>query len=311
MARSWEGNPFVRGIITPPIAADGKVLVAVPNQHRIVALDAKTGRSKWEYVAGGRIDTPPSIYDGRCLFGSHDGWVYCLDAENGELAWRFRAAPVEARIMAYGQMESPWPVPGSILIDEGVAYFPAGRHPKADGGVYVYALDARTGKVKWAKVVNELALKGWYAPRLPGGKGKLGVDFEPVDMLVKDGNCVAMSRWRFDPKTGDFKLELGSTTYDAGGQRVPRGIWGYGIRQKKKLVNKPPAVFGGGSIHIGKRGDVALLVAGGVLAVANQGKLKVGETLIELPSPPLHDGLIVAYGSVYASTRDGAVLCIR
>ena len=44
-------------------------------------------------TAGGRIDTPPTIADGLCLFGSHDGWVYCLRAADGRLAWRFRAAP--------------------------------------------------------------------------------------------------------------------------------------------------------------------------------------------------------------------------
>ena len=31
----------------------------------------------------GRVDSPPSIRDGRAYFGSADGWVYCLRARDG------------------------------------------------------------------------------------------------------------------------------------------------------------------------------------------------------------------------------------
>ena len=72
--------------------------------------------------------------------------------------------------------------------------------------MHVYALEVLSGRVVWEKTVDELDLNRWYGPRLPGGKVKLGVDFEPVDMLVRDGDCVAMSRWRFSRSTGDCKL---------------------------------------------------------------------------------------------------------
>jgi outer membrane protein assembly factor BamB len=311
-AASWRGNPFVRGIVTPPVAACGKVIVAAPDEHRVVALDAETGKEAWAFTAGGRIDAPPSIHKGLCLFGSHDGWVYCLDVDTGELVWKYRAAPVEARIMAYGQMESPWPVPGSILVDEGVAYFAAGRHPRADDGIHVHALDAVSGRVLWTKAVNKLELRGWYGPRLPGGKGKLGVDFEPMDMLVRDGDRVAMSRWRFDRRTGDCKLELGSITCDVNGLKVPRGLWGYGIRQIKKLLFKPGAVVHGGKVHVAEPGEAALLFAGGVRVHGDKGgNLVLRGRKIELGCHPVHDGLIAAYGRIYVATRDGDVVCVR
>ena len=46
------------------------------------------------------------------------GWVYCLRMEDGTLIWRFRAAPMDKRLIAYEQVESLWPVHGSVLIHE-------------------------------------------------------------------------------------------------------------------------------------------------------------------------------------------------
>jgi outer membrane protein assembly factor BamB len=317
----WGASPFVRGIVTPPVAAGGRVVVAAPDTHRVTALDAGTGKVLWSRTAGGRVDLPPTLCGNLCLFGAHDGWVTCLDAGTGALVWKFRAAPSEARIAAYGQLESPWPVPGSILIDRGpsanagqaVAYFAAGRHPVADGGIRVYAVQVRTGRIVWEHVLNTYEQRGWYSVKLPKSKYKIGYDFEPVDLLVKDGDRVAMSRWRFKPADGSIELDLASVQYRAfGGRAVPRGIWGYGIRQTKKVEPKPPAVFDGGRIHTGKRGDVALLLAGGTLLAADAGgEIRAGERRFRLEAPPVHDGLIAAYGRLYVSTRDGRVVCVE
>ena len=61
------------------------------------ALNADDGSPLWCFTAGGRVDSPPTVHGGRVYFGSADGWMYCLRAEDGGLAWRFRVAPgVEA-----------------------------------------------------------------------------------------------------------------------------------------------------------------------------------------------------------------------
>ncbi|NQT13469.1 MAG: PQQ-binding-like beta-propeller repeat protein, partial [Planctomycetes bacterium] len=121
----WEAE--LGGRITSPVIAGGKVFVAVVDSHRVHALDAATGEPAWTFTAGGRIDSPPSIDRGRVIFGSADGYVYCLRESDGELAWRFRAAPEERRIMAFGQLESAWPVHGSVLVLDGEVYCVAGR----------------------------------------------------------------------------------------------------------------------------------------------------------------------------------------
>jgi outer membrane protein assembly factor BamB len=145
LARCWKKH--VGGKLTQSVIAGGKVFVATTDEHAVHALDADDGRTIWSYVAGGRIDSAPTVSDGRVLFGSHDGWVYCLRASDGCLAWRFHAAPVEARLTAFGQLESPWPVLGSVLVQDGIAYASAGRSSYLDGGVYLYGLDVKTGAV--------------------------------------------------------------------------------------------------------------------------------------------------------------------
>ncbi len=314
IAQEWKTNPFVKGILTAPVAANGMVFVGVPDLHRVVALDAASGKSLWTYTAGGRLDGPPTIHQDLCLFGAHDGWVYCLTAADGRLLWRLRAAPREGRILAYGQMESPWPVVSSVLVDRDLAYVAAGRHPTSDGGVRVLAIRPRSGEIVWEKSVDNLdAITRWYGGTLTGQKTKVGVDFEPVDMLVRDGESVAMSRWKFNGASGEFTLALDSTTYAApGGVAVPRGIWGYGIRQTKMVQPKPPAVFDGAKVRSGVTGDAAMILAGGTLiTVTGKGDLRVGERLVILGVEPITDGLISAYGSLYLSTTKGSVVCIE
>ena len=108
------------------------------DKHAVHALDVANGEPVWSFHSGGRIDSPPTVAQGRVVFGSADGYVYCLRAEDGQLAWRFRAAPQERRIMAFGQVESAWPVHGSVLVVDGQLYFVAGRTSYLDGGMTLY-----------------------------------------------------------------------------------------------------------------------------------------------------------------------------
>jgi outer membrane protein assembly factor BamB len=314
MADEWRANPFIRGPLSPPVAGDGAIFVAAPDLHRVIALDPRTGKELWSYTAGGRLDGPPTIHEGLCLFGAHDGWVYALRTKDGEPVWRLRAAPREARIVAYGQVESPWPVVTSVLVDGGLAYVAAGRHPTADGGVRVLAIRPATGEIVWEKSVDNLdAITRWYGGTLQDSKVKVGVDFEPVDMLVRDGDRVAMSRWRFEPKTGDLSLALNSTTYEGpGGAAMPRGCWDYGIRQTKMVNPRPPAVLLEGKLRTGVLGDAAMIVAGGKLVTVTQkGDLRVGTHFVDLATTPVHDGLIAAYGALYLSTTRGTLICLE
>jgi outer membrane protein assembly factor BamB len=146
VAEIWRVTPGRR--VSPPVAAGGRVFVSLVDEHQVACLDAKDGRTLWTFTAGARIDSPPTWEKGAVLFGSSDGWIYCVRADDGALAWRFRAAPEERRIGAFGRLESPWPVSGSVLVREGLAYAVAGRSSHLDGGLRIVALDAATGELR-------------------------------------------------------------------------------------------------------------------------------------------------------------------
>ncbi|MEX0716531.1 MAG: PQQ-binding-like beta-propeller repeat protein [Planctomycetaceae bacterium] len=232
ITEDWKENPFVNGPITAPVAARGLVYVARPDAHEVAAVDAATGDVRWRFIANGRVDTPPTIHRGLCLFGSKSGTVYCLRADDGRLVWKLRAAADDERIVAYGQIESPWPVPGSVLVVDDVAYFAAGRQSFADGGIRVFAVDPATGAIRWVERLDTVPQKGFYASS--------GLEFDNFDLLHQEGNTVAMSRWLFDRDTGKMAIDpwkaFARVDTGNGACLVPQGCWTYAPRHQSRTL---------------------------------------------------------------------------
>ena len=145
LRRVWQAD--LPGKLSAPVIAEGKVFVASVDTHAVHALGANDGKPLWHYTTGGRVDSPPTIFRGLAIFGSADGSVTCVRAADGKLVWRFRAAPEERRVMCLGQLESAWPVHGSVLVQDGVVTFAAGRSSYLDGGIRLCRLEASTGKL--------------------------------------------------------------------------------------------------------------------------------------------------------------------
>jgi len=232
----WKEDPIIKGPLSAPTIANGVAYVTRPNAHELIALDANSGEVRWRFTANGRLDTPPAIHRGLCLFGSATGWVYALRADTGEMVWRLRAAPTNQRIVAYGQVESPWPVPGAVLVMDDIAYFAAGRQPLADGGILVFAVNPLTGNRHWVKRITTLPQKHFYE--------NSGLEFDPFDLLHAEDGGIAMSRWIIsrDGKKVDVdkwnafaKLNTG-----AGEVWIPRGSWTYGARHQHRFPGEAP-----------------------------------------------------------------------
>ena len=186
-----------------PIASSpavvGGVLYFVSSAGSLAAIDISTGKPKWvfatEYerkfeaknlhgypsaaqtIADGYdvYTSSPTVVNGKVYFGSGDGNVYSVDAQNGQLQWKFptgdivHGSPAVVNNTVYiGSWDSKL---YAIDADTGLEKwsFKGGEDPiihnqvgfqsspaVADGVVYVgcrdghvYALDAATGHKKW------------------------------------------------------------------------------------------------------------------------------------------------------------------
>jgi len=204
LKQGWKVKLTGAGRLTPPVVAAGIVYVASVDTHQIHALKAKDGSRLWTFTAGGRIDSPPTIAPiprptagSRCVFGCRDGYVYCLRTIDGELVWRFRAAPTDRRLGAYGQIESVWPLHGSVLVRNSLVYIAAGRSSFVDGGISLYALDLETGEVRHKKQLYDRPMT------VKQGTGSGPMDMlqgARTDIMVCDAESIYMSRVQFDDK---------------------------------------------------------------------------------------------------------------
>ncbi|MHC4250806.1 MAG: outer membrane protein assembly factor BamB family protein [Planctomycetota bacterium] len=199
------------GKLTSMTSAQGKLFIADPDRHAVKALDAATGDVVWSRTVGGRVDSPPTWHGGRVIFGCADGRVYSLRASDGEVAWRFRAAPVDRRMTAFGQVESLWPVSGSVLVHDGIVHCVAGRSMFMDGGLRYLMIDAATGR---------LVAEGILDHRNPKTGGNLqeltkwlNMPVALPDVLSTDGKRVYMRSQAFD--MNGKRLAMGPLTADS------------------------------------------------------------------------------------------------
>ncbi len=211
--------------VSGPTVGGGRVLVSLTEAGVAAALDAKDGRVLWTYPTGGRLDVAPTIMGGLALVGSHDGSVYALDGASGRLAWRFRAAPTPRRMLAFGQVESSWPVVGGVLAEEGLAYVVAGRSTDVEDGLFVYGIDPREGKLAWS---SRRPLPGDKSPGWDIFKGQ-------ADVLASDGEAIAIAgvaQGKFDPKVGGVAKRSGLPKFKSPARvsfnYVSRNLYGRG-----------------------------------------------------------------------------------
>ena len=192
--------------------AGGKCLVAAVDAHTVHALDAASGEELWEFTAGGRVDSPPTVFADCAIFGCADGYVYCLRIGDGELAWRYLAAPADRRHVAFEQVESVWPLHGSVLVRDGQVYCVAGRSVFLDGGMRLCRLNAGTGEL-----ISETALDD----RVPGRDENFqatmqGLNMPPglPDVLSCDGKFIYMRSQKLDFEGKRTELFAGNPSWD-------------------------------------------------------------------------------------------------
>jgi len=244
MKRIWTLR--AGGTVAPLAAANGLVFVAGADTI-CRAVSADDGKTRWRYFASGRVTGPPSYWRGRVYFGDDDGWVHCLRWADGALIWKFRAAPAEDRIVGYGGYMSRWPALAGVVVGEGAtAYFAAGMLPLE--GSAVYAVDARTGELRWEQLYK-------------GGRNS----FRPAGCLTLAGKRLYVSTgvgWPWWIRLDDPKHR--ASVVGLGGYHVmARRILAYGDQVTDILCSTPPLEylyhFGSWSSNVDRAGALPIV----------------------------------------------------
>jgi outer membrane protein assembly factor BamB len=134
--RSYEPVVMGRQVFVPSMVSD-----------KVAAYDTATGRENWQFFCDGPVRFAPIACQGRVYFVSDDGFLYCLDAKEGQLQWKAPLAPDGRKILGNGRLISAWPARGGPVLQDGKIYCAASIWPFM--GVFIYAIDAATGKVVW------------------------------------------------------------------------------------------------------------------------------------------------------------------
>jgi PQQ-dependent dehydrogenase (methanol/ethanol family) len=128
-----------------PVVIDGTMYISTPDDH-VIALDAKTGKKKWEYApilkttvhCCGPVNRGVAVYRGRVYFTTLDARVIALDARDGHMLWD---TVVQDNRLGYAETMAPVAVDGKILVGiSGAEYGIRG---------FLSAYDAVSGALIW------------------------------------------------------------------------------------------------------------------------------------------------------------------
>jgi hypothetical protein len=209
-------------IVSSPAVLHGLVYVG-GGDGNVYALRASDGSLVWKFATKGPVNSSPAVSEDSVFVGSIDGSVYALDVLSGKQRWRFKTGG-ERRFTAPGihgliprteLMPDPFDaLPSSPALADGVVYIGSGDHN-------VYALDAKTGALRWKKTTGNVV---HASPAVSGGLVYVG-SWDRY-MYALDARTGAV-RWRF--QTGDDR-DIYNQVGIAGSAAVADGTVYFGCR---------------------------------------------------------------------------------
>ncbi len=158
-------------VVSSPAVVNGKVYTGA-DSGSIYCLDAATGSQLWKTFAGGisnnviwnsiavvQVRSSPIVYGGKVYVGSLDGNLYCLDANSGNVLWKYQTkGPIYV---------APTVVGNAVYFPSTTGGYPIGWGPTVTNGT-LYKLDANSGTVIWQKDIP-------YVTNATGGAGNFFV----------------------------------------------------------------------------------------------------------------------------------------
>lgn len=181
----------------PPLRI-GDLLIVVPREGPLLALDAESGVLRWQYDPGRKVWDRAYATDGRLLFlGTEGGNLVALDTETGEVQWQ-QDLGIDVQV--------PPLVAGDILYVP-TTFVGPGLKSDPDGKAALFALNASDGSELWQFESDNYILQ---TPFLQGETVYVAgvyIDPEPVDegghtrvyaLSAEDGS----ERWAYESLDG-------------------------------------------------------------------------------------------------------------
>ena len=196
---AWPEDPRLHfDAVYEPIVVGNTLFFGSSRNDSVTAVNLATGATRWRFFAEGPVRFAPLVVDGRIYFAADDGCLYCLRADEGQLVWRFRAAPAGRHVIGNERLISVWPVRGGPVHVDGQIHFTAGVWPFE--GTFLFSVDARTGaRVDSGPAVsppqpdvvtlNDMTPQGYLAAG-------------DANLFIPQGRSVVGCR---DRKTGEFR----------------------------------------------------------------------------------------------------------
>ena len=94
--KKWDYPTSKSWVIGTPAVRDGMVYVGTSDSARFMALDAKTGRLRFNFDAKAYMFSSPALAGDLAYVGDHNGRLYAVDAKTGKLAWEFQTEASKA-----------------------------------------------------------------------------------------------------------------------------------------------------------------------------------------------------------------------
>ncbi len=130
-----------------PVVVGTRIFVPSSSTDSVTAYDTRTGRALWRFFAEGPVRFAPLARDGRVLFTSDDGLLYCVDAATGALDWKLKGCATTRRGIGNGRLISSWPARGGPVSHGRHVYFAASIWPFM--GIFVHCIDVQFGAYRW------------------------------------------------------------------------------------------------------------------------------------------------------------------
>lgn len=134
-ADMYMEDPWDCFLSSPVIDMNDKELTLYfgSSNGNLYAVNANNGVLKWKFATNGIIHTSPALYNGTVYIGSWDTYLYAIDAKTGKGKWKFKTG--SESINMSGIQSSP-------TVIDGMVYFGA-------RDAHLYALNAETGELIW------------------------------------------------------------------------------------------------------------------------------------------------------------------